>query len=146
MDYTAVLIQVGLVAVAVMCAGFLYRRYRPSYQYLIGRDPDSRRWVRLYRDIDLHVVQDVLETIRGAFLLRGEDIDRLKPEDRLLDIYRAAYPSQDTPDTLEFETLYRDLNHLFAVPEAELRTLTDMTIHEVIVKCLAWQGRRLTPA
>jgi hypothetical protein len=132
---TGVLILVLTVAFyAVRCA------YRPSRQYLLGRDADHERWERLYSPAELLAVREALGAITSAFLLRAEDAGRLAPRDRLIDNYRAAYPVKGWADALEFETLWREMHERLGVPEAELTNLTSMTVGEVVEVWRRWRG------
>jgi len=128
-------LSLGILAVAVAWSS--YSSYRPSYEYLRDRPVDRGRWSRAFSAEHMPLVLDVLGDIRDSLALRKDDVDRLRPTDRLFDIYRAANPSQWQPDALEFETLWRDLLDRFHVPESELQTLTGWTVGQVIEACIA---------
>jgi hypothetical protein len=68
-------------------------------------------------------------------LLRDNDVPRLRPDDRLSAMYRAAYPKRWQADTLEFETLQADLRRKYDIPESALSTLWEMTIGDIIHLC-----------
>jgi len=68
--------------------------------------------------------------------LESDDAARLLPDDRLLDIYRAAYPSRQTPDALEFETLLKAIRRLPGLASTTLE-LPNMTVGEVVA---LWVG------
>ena len=61
-----------------------------------------------------------------------------------MDVYRAAYPALDTPDSLEFETLWKEMKVRLSASEAELSNLTDMTVQDVIGMWLEKRGGRRT--
>lgn len=84
-------------------------------------------------------MRQALGTITSAFGLQTEDAGRLDPRDRLIDIYRAAYPVEGWADALEFETLWKEMHEHLGVPEAELRDLTSMTVGEVVE---VWRSER----
>jgi len=139
------------IAVAALVCGVivdhLFRtKHRPSRQHLLGREADQDRWVRLYQGEDLPVVQEALAAVASAFLLRADDVARLLPEDRLMDIYRAAYPDRDTPDALEFEMLWKDMKEALQASDGELGGLTQMTVREVVEMWRQKRRRRLTTA
>ena len=86
------------------------------------------------------MVVAALQTISDAFLLRQGDLFKLRPEDRLHDIYRAAYPNIQVPDALEFETLTKVLVHGFHVPESVLATEREPRVQDVVDWCLRYRG------
>jgi hypothetical protein len=51
----------------------------------------------------------------SAFAFRETDMFKLRPDDQLLSIYRALYPSKWLADAMEFETLADDLRTRFGV-------------------------------
>ena len=128
----AMMQTVIIVAVVAGVAAYVFWGWRPSRQYVLGRAADEGRWTDLYSGEELGEAKEALNAITSAFLLRTEDAARLRPDDRLMDIYRAAYPVRDTPDALEFETLWKRMKAELAVSEAELSNLTALTVHEVV--------------
>jgi len=120
----------------------MHSGHRPSFQYLIGREPDRGPWEALYPGLDHAPVVAALERIREAFLLRREDTFRLRPTDQLIDIYRAAYPRRDIPDALEFENLWKTLKKHHGLSEVELDGLTEMNVGDVVSLC--WVDMRTT--
>jgi hypothetical protein len=61
---------------------------------------------------------------------------RLQPSDRLIDLYRAAYP-RGGADTMEFEELSLELTRSFGVSEAELERLDIATVSDIIRLCIS---------
>jgi hypothetical protein len=104
--------------------------YRPSWEYLRNRESNKKLWVEIYSSDNLSVVEDALNDIQYAFLLRKEDIFRLRPDDLLLDIYKAVYPLQGA-DALEFETLTLFLKKK-GIPEKMLVELTSKTVGDIV--------------
>ena len=117
--------------VAVLALYMRGRVSRPSRQFVLDRTPDEALWARQYSEEDAAVVREARSAITDAFLLRGDDAGRLMPDDRLIDIYRAAYPDPEAPDALEFETLWDHMRDELRLPESELRGLSDMTVGQV---------------
>jgi hypothetical protein len=126
-----------LAVVATLSAIYTWSTYRPRRQYVRDREADDDYWSHLHADKDLATVQQALAAITSAFLLNEDDAARLRAEDRLIDVYRAAYPFRDTPDSLEFETLWTDIRDSLGASESELRGLTDMTVQDVVAMWLA---------
>jgi hypothetical protein len=137
----------ALIAIVLIGAVGLYLRrtvHRPSRQYVMGREADPVRWGRLYSPEDLPTVEDALATVTSSFLLHPDDAARLLPDDRLLDIYRAAYPDPDAPDALEFEILSRAMQSKMQSSEGEGPVLTSMTVKDVVETWLRESRRRRT--
>lgn len=134
-NYVSIL--VGAI-VALMLAYLL--RTHPSWWFLRERDPDERPWQDLFTPREMPVVQSALQAVVEAFLLRKSDIYRLRPSDRLLAIYRAAYPDKQAPDGLEFETLSKQLVSKFHVPEAIIAEERDPCVEDVVRWCLRYSG------
>src|SRR5512135_570150 len=116
---------IPFAVVAIVAYGRYF--YRPSWEYLRNREPDKMRWAGTYSSKDLSVVEDALDGIKNAFLLRNDDVFRLRPNDLLLDIYKSAYPHKGGADTLEFENLALFLQNKGASEKA-LAELTNPTV------------------
>ncbi len=133
----------GLVTVAVLVYAYLWR---PSRQFVHGRKAVAGWWQGQWEPAEWPIVQDALEAITSAFLLRAGDAVLLRPKDKLIDIYRAAYPVKGMPDALEFEGLSRRMRERPGVDEEVLAGLTSMTVEDVIETWLRCCGRRRTSA
>ena len=84
--------------------------------------------------VEQTTVITVLGLIRDEFHLRRDDIYRLRPDDRLMAIYRAAYP-RGGADAMEFEGLTWTLHDKFCIPQDEL-VLPDPTVADIVRLCL----------
>ena len=113
---------------------------RPSWWFLRDRPTDPDIWRRTFSAEQESIVLGGLQAISESFLLRPKDTFRLRPDDKLLDIYRAAYPSKQTPDALEFHVLSQALRTTFHVPESSLADQADPTVRDVINMCLRYGG------
>jgi len=132
----ALIITISIVLLAAIF-GF---RSRPIWWFLRERAPDQDLWQRLYTPEQLPVALLALRAITDAFLLRQDDAYRLRPEDKLLAIYRAAYPNKQTPDSLEFEMLSKNLMGQFHVPEQVLAQYNDPSVQDIVQLCLKSGG------
>lgn len=119
------------------------RASRPSWEFLRHRQPDLRWWEATYPPQDLPVVERALDDIVSAFLLRKDDAHRLRPEDSLMDIYSAAYPSQWTADTLEFETFAQILEDE-GISSEQCADITVLKVGAVIDMYIACQRLRMS--
>ena len=127
----------SFVVSAIAIGWHIVKWYRPTNEYVRRRMSDPGLWEREYPAELAPLARKVLGTIRTAFLLREDDVDRLRPDDRLSAMYRAAYPKRWQADTLEFETLQADLRKKYHIPESVLSTLWEMTIGDIIHLCIA---------
>ena len=56
----------------------------------------------------------------SSFAFRQQERLKFGPDDQLLQIYRAIYPSAWEPDALELETLERSLKNRYGIALAEI--------------------------
>lgn len=84
----------------------------------------------MYSSNQLPSVEEALDDIKTAFLLRDEDVFRLLPTDLLHDIYKSAYPYK-SPDALEFENLAKKLENK-GVSRDTLARLTNPSVEDII--------------
>jgi propanediol dehydratase small subunit len=69
----------------------------------------GRAWHRRFPESSKEDVRQFLGFFASAFAIKQRNALLFGPDDELLSIYRARYPSKLTPDALEFETLARDV-------------------------------------
>jgi hypothetical protein len=132
------LVIVVCIAAAALIGAY-WSRPNPSWWFLRDRTLDQTLWERSYSQSQFPIVICALQAIGEAFLLRKDDIYRLRPGDRLLAIYKAAYPKRG-PDALEIELLSKTLMKQFMVPEAVLRQHTDPSVQDVLQLCLQYSA------
>jgi hypothetical protein len=107
--------------------------YHPTRRFLRRCTCDRDRWSGEYPADQLPLVVDVLHLVCRVFLLSEDDVFRLRPDDRLLAIYKAAYPYGGA-DALELESLARELRESYGV---DLLAGQDPgSIREMINECL----------
>ncbi|MEW5835308.1 MAG: hypothetical protein AB1832_09615 [Pseudomonadota bacterium] len=63
------------------------------------------QWRRQFPNASKKSIRQFLALFASAFAIKAKHALRFSPNDELLAIYRARYPSRLTPDALEFETL-----------------------------------------
>ena len=131
-----------LVAVILLLTLLGLVSLRLPHPFVKRRTVDSSGWEAHFGSEHRATVDAALESVCHAFLIRREHADRLHPDDRLIDIYRAAYPIASMPDTLEFESLHLDLTRSHGVPEGALARLGEMTIRDVVELCVVHAGTR----
>lgn len=97
-----------LVALAIAVAwslkhgGLLPRRYR-------DRSCQSREWKKAFPTASAAEIRAFLSVFVSAFAFKDDEKLKLQPQDTIMQIYRALYPSKWQADALEVETLAIDL-------------------------------------
>jgi hypothetical protein len=129
----------ALAALVVITALFTLSKFRHPWEFLRDRAAEPERWWQLYGPDQHATVVSALEVVRDAFLLRKDDVFRLRPEDRLLALYRAANPPGEC-DALEFNFLEGMLAERFHVETPAMKNLEDPTVQDVVELCLKAQG------
>ena len=106
----SILLILALLAIgwAVLTSGQLPSPFRT-------RSCQGRQWRRTFPSASKKQIREFLSVFMSAFAFRETDMLKLRPDDQLLSIYRALYPSKWLADAMEFETLADDLRTRFGV-------------------------------
>ncbi|CAJ0700644.1 hypothetical protein ACU8YE_18590 [Ralstonia sp. VS2407] len=72
-------------------------------------------WRRAFPSASKFEIREFLLVFVGAFALPDRQKLMLRPDDEILAIYRALYPSQWTPDALELEALANDVEKKYGL-------------------------------
>jgi propanediol dehydratase small subunit len=75
----------------------------------------ARDWRRAFPRAPKARIRTFLQVFVDAFAFDASEKLKFSPEDRILDVYRAVYPSRWTPDSLEVETLACELEKRFGL-------------------------------
>jgi len=75
----------------------------------------GRDWKREFPNASKGEIRCFLALFADAFAFDADDRLKLNPNDLPIDIYRKRYPSQLSPDALEFETLAIDFERSYGV-------------------------------
>lgn len=79
------------------------------------RTCQGRQWRRAFPSATKKQIREFLSVFTSAFAFRDADLLKFRPDDQLLGIYRALYPSKWMADAMEFETLARELRTRFGI-------------------------------
>ncbi len=123
---------VAVGAVLLLAAIYAVYTHRPSFEYLKGREPDQSLWEIEYSK-EMPRVLEILRLVCKALLLRDDDVYRLRPNDRVLAIYKAAYP-HGGPDSLELESLATEVRRRYHVDVTAL--WGSLSIRQIVDACL----------
>jgi propanediol dehydratase small subunit len=75
----------------------------------------GRDWRRAFPRAPKPRIRTFLQVFVDAFAFDANEKLKFSPEDRILDVYRAVYPSRWTPDSLEVETFACELEKRFGL-------------------------------
>jgi len=104
---------VGLCLLGVIFGGQLPRPYR-------NRSCQGRGWKTAFPSASKQDIRDFLSLFVSAFAFREKEKLKLNPEDQILAVYRALYPSKWMADALELETLSEDIERKYGVSPQRL--------------------------
>jgi hypothetical protein len=101
---------------------------------------EGKSWRRAFPDAPKEEIRDFLTTFIDAFGFPKEEKLKIRPEDKILNVYRSIYTSKNMPDSLELETLARDVKDEYGL---EMTTLWSerLTLGELFTHCLAAKQR-----
>lgn len=103
------IVLIGIV-VAVAIAVIFVKKGKDLY---VDRACQGLLWRRQFPQASKDDIRHFLRFFASCFAVQKKDMLRLSPDDALLAIYRARYPSRYDPDALEFETLSKDLERKY---------------------------------
>lgn len=100
------LVFVGILIISGLLDSGVPKAYR-------ARSCAGKKWLRGFPHASKQSIRHFLSLFASAFAIKTKHVLQFEPDDELMSIYRARYPSKLTPDALEFETLAMDLekNH-----------------------------------
>lgn len=90
----------------------------------------GRAWRQAFPDARKQDIRAFLALFAAAFAFRRQHRLKFRPDDQVLAIYRALYPSTWTPDALELETLAIDIERSYGVNLVHLWR-DDLTLGEL---------------
>jgi propanediol dehydratase small subunit len=106
MATSTVVIVLSLIAVSFLWAVLFGGRLPKVFH---NRTCQGKGWRNAFPDSTKQDIREFLSLFVDAFAIASKEKLKLNPNDQILQIYRAIYPSKLTPDALEVETLARDI-------------------------------------
>jgi hypothetical protein len=97
-----------IVVVGLLVAGAVVWSLRFGGRVPVGyetRDCQGAGWHRAFPESSTDDIRSFLLMFVHAFAFRDTEKLKFNPDDCIMDVYRALYPSKWTPDALEVETL-----------------------------------------
>ena len=101
---------------------------------LRNRTCQGRGWKRHFPHTPNREIREFLLFFVKSFAFSDNEKLKLSPNDKILEIYKALYPSKWMPDALEFETLAKDLRHNYSVELGNIWR-DDLTLGELFTEC-----------
>jgi propanediol dehydratase small subunit len=96
------LLMVALLVTTLLMAGLLTDGLPKQY---VQRTCQGFAWRRQFPTASKESIRSFLSLFTAAFAFKEKHMLKFGPNDELMKIYRALYPSMHTPDALELETL-----------------------------------------
>ena len=120
------LISLGIIILLFLAIAipFEIRRRRRLNQYW-SRSCTGRDWKKRFPNVPKKDIRDFLETFVDGFAFSSNKRLKFNPDDSVMDIYRALYPTSGWPDALELETFSINLRKRYGF---ELEKVTDHNI------------------
>ena len=96
------------------------------------RQPDIQLWRDCFAG-DFALADRILCLFCDAFMFASGDRHRFRPDDTVWEIYRAVYPSRETPDCLENNFFIKGLEKAFAIKFDDARLETIESFQQIVV-------------
>lgn len=103
---TSTVIILSLIAASVLWSVLFGGRLPKS---LHARTCQGKGWRNAFPSASKQDIREFLALFVEAFAFSQKERLKLNPDDQILQIYRAIYPSTWMPDALEVETLAKDI-------------------------------------
>jgi hypothetical protein len=98
----------GILAWGLIFGGRVPKVYR-------DRACQGTSWRRSFPRASKAQIRAYLQVFANSFAFDADENLKFSPTDRILDVYRAVYPSRWTPDALEVETFAEELEKRFGL-------------------------------
>lgn len=85
-----------------------------------ARTCQGRLWRRAFPAASKKQIREFLAFFADVLAFRNTDMLKFRPDDQLLGIYKALYPSKWMPDALEFKILADDLRARYGLALEEI--------------------------
>jgi hypothetical protein len=105
----------AVLAVTLIWAVPRELRRRKALALYMDRECLGTAWRRTFPASSSDDIRRYLGLFAKAFFFPAEAALKFAPTDRVIDVYRAAYPEPDMPDAMEVETFVREFQAQYAV-------------------------------
>jgi propanediol dehydratase small subunit len=84
------------------------------------RSCTGRDWKRRFPEVPKEDIRDFLEVFVDGFAFSRKKRLKFNPDDKVMDVYQAKYPTPGWPDSLELETFARNLERRYGFDLAKV--------------------------
>jgi len=120
MNIIGIAILVILVAIVMIAAIPVERESRRRLKQYWIRKCMGREWRRQFPEIPKADIRRFLDAFVDGFAFKSKNRLRFRPDDKVMDVYRALYPSKGWPDALELETFAQNLEREYSFDLAKV--------------------------
>lgn len=110
---TSTIVILSLIAASVLWSVLFGGRLPKPYN---TRSCQGKGWRIAFPSASKQDIREFLAVFVDAFAFSQKERLKLNPEDQVLQIYRAIYPSRWTPDAMELETFAKDIEAKYGFP------------------------------
>jgi len=107
------ILSIILVVSVILVIGLIWGGRAPE-QYR-HRTCMGRNWKKEFPDSKNEDIRNYLLLFVNAFGFKRDQILKFEPQDNILEIYNSIYPMKGWPDSLELETLARDIESNYKI-------------------------------
>jgi propanediol dehydratase small subunit len=123
-----------IAVVAVIFTAWQLRGGKAALQAYWHRSTGDQAWKDAFPSVGSDETQRFLFLFVDAFAFSRTRASKFLPSDRVYAIYRALYPSKESPDALEVETFARVLKEHYGVAIGEMWS-DSLTLGQIFSSC-----------
>ena len=102
MNKLLIIVIIIFISIAISIPLEIKRRRRLNRYWL--RQCTGKDWKRRFPEVPKQEIREFLEAFVDGFAFSSKKRLKFDPDDKVMDIYRALYPTPGWPDALELET------------------------------------------
>jgi hypothetical protein len=109
------IILVLIIAILMILAIYASLKNRQLLNKYWLRSCTGKEWKQQFPNVSSGDIRNFLEAFTAAFGFARKERLKFNPSDKVMDVYKAIYPSNWIPDELELETFAKELQKNYAV-------------------------------
>jgi hypothetical protein len=119
----AIVVIIGAVVMIAMIP--VERESKRRLKRYWDRTCTGTDWLSRFPNVPKDEIRKFLQAFVDGFAFKDQQRLKFAPDDKVMDVYRALYPSKDWPDALEVETFSKNLKKEY---NFDLATVTDTDV------------------
>lgn len=108
-----IIVSIGVILLVLIVLFPYYLKSRKLLQKYWLRSCTGKDWKRRFPEVPKGDIRVFLEVFVDAFAFSSKKRLKFNPDDKVMDVYRAIYPTPGWPDSLELETFARGLERKY---------------------------------